>query len=398
MKNDRLAYLLNRVMSEQASEAEHTEMLDLIADPTSEADVKSELFNAYKNAGNLSDVMPEKKHQILQAIFDSDKPSGKISYLTILKSPGKWAAAALLFISLSVGIYLIRSAKQEQPQNFTKVKQDVLPGGNQATLTLADGSIISLTEAAQGKIAGEAGLTITKPADGRLLYEADPQNQVKREGYNTITTPLGGKYEVILQDGTQVFLNSGSKIVYPVSFNHTSRKVTLVGEAYFQVSKDPRRPFIVSTPPANGLQGQDIEVLGTHFNINAYEDENSYVTTLVEGSVKVVTETTKDDRLLIPGQQSVLSAQSLDVRKANVDAALAWRNNFFYFTDLPVKNMMRQLARWYNIEVIYEKEIPAIGFWGQISMNKKLSEVLELIEETNGAHFRIEGRKVFVSQ
>lgn len=397
MKNERLADILNRVMTEQASEAEHKEMLDLIADPDNEQEVKQQLFEAYQNAGDLTDVVPETRQQILQAIFESDRELKTTKPGNNFGSMSRWIAAAVAVILLSIGIYWVTSTQLTNKPKLAREKQEVLPGGNRATLTLANGSVISLTEVNQGKIATEAGLTITKLADGRLVYRPIPGSEEDSKGYNTISTPFGGKYEIIFQDGTRVLLNSGSKITYPLVFNDKQRKVTLTGEAYFEVSKDPHRPFIVNTPAVNGIQGQDIEVLGTQFNINAYADEYSYVTTLVEGRVKVATGKTMQEGLLKPGQQSIVR-QSLEIRAANLDAALAWKNNLFYFSDLPVKDIMRQLVRWYDIEVIYDEDVPSIGFWGQISRNKKLSEVLESIEETNGVHFRIEGRKVFVTK
>lgn len=394
--HERLAYLLNRLMAEEASEAEHEEMLQLIGDPAHEQHAKNKLFTAYQTAGNLQDLPSEKSQQILEAILQSGpivaRPATKHRILPFRR----WAAAAaVLIICASAGFYFLKSSQTEPPKQAA-VQHDAPPGGNKATLTLANGKVISLTDAGNGKIATDAGLVITKQADGQLLYEVAGTEEAT-DGYNTITTPYGGKYEIVLQDGTRVILNSGSKITYPLSFGKTQRKVTLTGEAYFEVAKDESRSFIVATPGTNGVLGQEISVLGTHFNVNAYEDEQAFVTTLLEGSIKIAAENNLGDKLLKPGQQAVIR-QSITVSNANVDAAVAWTNDLFYFTDLPLKDMMRKLARWYDVEVVYQGEVPSIGFWAQISKNKNLSEVLATIETTNSIHFKIEGRKLIVSQ
>ncbi|MGN6417460.1 MAG: FecR family protein, partial [Pseudobacter sp.] len=156
-------------------------------------------------------------------------------------------------------------------------------------------------------------------------------------------------------------------------------------------------PFIVNIPARNNIQEQEIRVLGTHFNVSAYSDEQAAVTTLVEGSVKVILEKSHEEKLLRPGQQAVVK-ESISVSQANVDAALAWTNDLFYFTDLPLKDMMRQLSRWYDVEIVYEGELPQIGFWAQISKKRSLAEVLASIETTNSIHFRIEGKKLTVTK
>lgn len=390
-KNERLTYLMRLVMAEKASDTEHSEMLQLINEAENETLAKEELLHAYRNAENLADIHPHQARQILEAILQSDKqiekPNFKLHHLRNL------VAAAVILVCLSVGFYLLRNKiDNQQPQPMAQ--HDVLPGGNRAILTLADGKIISLSDADAGKIAKEAGLIITKKADGQISYEV-VDNRQEIGGFNTIETPYGGKYEVVLQDGTKVTLNAGSKLTYPLAFDKHSRKVVLTGEAYFEVSKDSTRPFFVNTPEAKGIQAQEIKVLGTHFNVNAYEDEQAYITTLAEGSVSIAT--AGAERVLKPGQQSTVK-QSIQVDEGNINAALAWKNDVFYFTDLPIQDMMRKLSRWYDIEVVYEGEIPSIVFLAQLSRKKKLSEVLEALEETNRVHFRIEGRKVFVKR
>lgn len=383
-------------MAEQASDAEHTEMLQLIQDPANELDAKRTLLHAYQTSTNLCDLSPEKQEQILTAVLQSDKEDIAQTVKLKLFSLKNLAVAAVLLICTSIGFYFLKPVSSRSDRKIAQ-QEDVLPGRKQTTLTLADGSVISLSEANKGKIATETGLVITKQADGKLVYEVLDHGRGPISGFNTIATPYGGKYEITLQDGTRVILNSGSKITYPLSFAKENRTVILTGEAYFEVAKEMNRPFIVHTPSINGISGQDVRVLGTHFNINAYPDEQAFITTLLEGSVKIETENTIEGRLLKPGQQATIK-QSIVVSSANVDAAIAWTNDLFDFTDLPLKDMMRKLARWYDIEVVYQGEVAPIGFWAQISKNKKLSEVLASIETTNSIHFKIEGKKVIVSQ
>jgi ferric-dicitrate binding protein FerR (iron transport regulator) len=214
---------------------------------------------------------------------------------------------------------------------------------------------------------------------------------------NTVSTPYGGQYKVLLPDGSKVYLNAGSTISYPFFFDQKTRSVSLSGEAYFEVAKDKSRPFVVSVPRTVNVPDQKITVLGTHFNISAYPDERAYTTTLLEGSVKVSSSEKNISEVLVPGQQAVL-AKTLKIGPADTDGALAWKNGVFYFANQPIDRVMRELERWYNIEVQYQGEMPRVGFWGQISRNKMLSDVLRDLEYTNSIHFKIEGRRVTVMQ
>ncbi|WP_342332582.1 FecR domain-containing protein [Pedobacter sp. FW305-3-2-15-E-R2A2] len=397
MENARLAYLLQKAIEDEISDEERMEMLNLMEDPSQEEGVKQLLFDAFQRPKPLEDVSASTRNQILEAVLKSDPGTyrSKVAFPTGVQ---KWAIAAVIaFISLFAVFFII--SRNDQPvvvQSMAKHQNDIAPGGNRATLTLADGSEISLTDASKGTIANQYGLVITKKADGQLLYEMSHQEMEHSEGYNTITTPLGGKYEVLLQDGTRVLLNSGSSVTYPLAFKKDSRRVTLKGEAYFEVAKDQHRPFFVSTPGIRNIPGQEIQVLGTHFNISAYADDDAYVTTLLEGSVKLSVLGARDGKILKPGQQAKVDEQQVKISDGDINAALAWKNDVFYMVDQPIENVMRQLSRWYNIEVSYAAAVPKIGFWAQISRRKKLSEVLDVLEQTNGVHFKIEGRKVIV--
>ncbi len=305
-------------------------------------------------------------------------------------------AASILLIS-GVGYLLFRSKTNDQ---FVVAKQYDLPAGtNKAMLTLSDGSVIDLNKDIVGKVATEAGLEITKAKDGTLVYtttEAKP----KSAGFNTISTPAGGQYAVVLPDGSKVWLNAGSSLKYPTTFAKNGRNVILTGEGYFEVAHvdgiKGRVPFSVSVVKGNS-QMQKLEVLGTHFNINAYADEPYVKSTLLEGSVKIVLNDGKT-RLLKPGQQAKLNNQNIDIQSADTDMEVAWKKGEFVFRE-DLRSAMRKVARWYNVEVVYDDTAPGnliLGGW--MSRGTNISEVLNHIQLTGKVHFKLEGRRVIVSK
>lgn len=396
MEQDRLDYLLRRTLNKEATVEERLEMQQLMEDPAREKEVKELLYACYEQPKALMDLIPQKRDHILQAIFQSVPTMAEEIPVRKLRM-FKWqAAAAILFALLSIGVYFMFVANPVGLEQTAGLQQnDIGPGKNRATLTLSDGSVITLDDALKGTIASQSGLKITKNAEGQIVYEVNRQEDESTDGFNTITTPYGGHYDVLLQDGSKVSLNAGSSITYPLSFKKGTRKVTLIGEAYFEVARDKARPFIVATPAVNGIMAQEIQVLGTHFNVCAYADEKSYVTTLLEGSVKVSTENNPEGKILKPGEQATVR-NAIRLSSADTEAAIAWKNGVFHFMDQPIENIMRQISRWYDVEISYRGTVPTIGFWVQISRKKKLSEVLESLEETNGVHFKIEGRRVIV--
>lgn len=302
------------------------------------------------------------------------------------------AAAAVVLMVLSFGGYFYFQNKSVETENRLAVNtHDVDPGGNKATLTLADGSTISLTDANNGELAKQSGVKISKSKNGELVYSVVASDATPL-AFNTISTPKGGIYQVNLPDGTKVWLNAASSIKFPTTFAQLSqRKVELEGEAYFEVAKNKKVPFVVST------SGQQVQVLGTHFNISSYSDEGELKTTLLEGSVKVVAANTI---VLKPGQQSNLKRNGsgdLKVSKANIAQVMAWKNGFFHFEKENLHEVMRQLSRWYDIEVIYEVDRHDDEFMGDIPRGIKLSEALKILS-FEGTQFRIEGRKLIVKK
>ena len=304
----------------------------------------------------------------------------------------KYVAAASIIAFISAGGYYIFHQQTPKDQFALDKLHDIKPGSNKAMLTLANGSQIPLTGAKNGILTTQGHTTITKAADGKVVYEADGNGKATEVAYNTITTPRGGQYQVVLPDGSQVWLNAASSITYPVAFNGHERKVTMTGEAYFEVIHNAAKPFRVVAGT------QTIEDLGTHFDVNSYADEPVYRTTLIEGSVRVSLNATKTVKLL-PGQQADVTANSnnLQVKPGDIDEAVAWKNGKFRFNDEQLGGIMRQVSRWYNVDVSYDDEsLKNRTFAGITTRFGNVSELLHMLELTGEVKFKIEGRRIIV--
>lgn len=294
-------------------------------------------------------------------------------------------AASIVLFCLVGSYYYFRSGNTSE-QIHVVVANDILPGKNTATLTLANGKKIALENAHNGELAREAGVLITKRSDGQLVYEIKDAGDAAGSENNTLTTARGETYRVRLPDGSLVWINAATTLTYPASFaSLKNRTVELNGEAYFEVEKDKAKPFIVKTSQ------QELVVLGTHFNVNSYTDEAQTVTTLLEGAVKINNKTQ-----LKPGEQARLSADgNIHVAKANVEEALGWKNGFFLFDQDDLPTVMRQISRWYNINVKYEGEIPKASFDGKVYRSLNLSKALEVLRYAN-VKFRLEGKTIII--
>ncbi|RYG20327.1 MAG: FecR family protein, partial [Chitinophagaceae bacterium] len=343
----------------------------------------------------------EAKTQIWQAIEEQTELIPKTNYITWLKVAA--AAVVLFFIGFVINNQI---KKQFNNQNIAKNKAEAIkPGGNKATLTLADGSKISLTDATNGVIAKQAGINITKTKNGELIYTVVSAASAKTKNlYNTIETPRGGQYQINLPDGTRVWLNAESSLKYPTAFNNNERLVELKGEAYFEVAKLSARkggrvPFKVNSEIGEG-RNQQVEVLGTHFNINTYTDEPNNKTTLLEGKVRILNLSSLASNILKPGQQSVIAASSPSVLVRNVDAedAIAWKDGFFSFNDENLQTIMNKISRWYNVDISYRGAKMDKLFGGRISRFNSVNEVLETLQATGDVHFKIEERRILVMQ
>ncbi|WP_146113686.1 FecR family protein [Sphingobacterium gobiense] len=294
-----------------------------------------------------------------------------------------WAAAAVLLICL-FGLYLYNDTSQKttpETQRYTKLV-DVAPGSNKAMLKTADGSVIVLNEAQEGIIMGDE-ITYTNGSE-----VAEPANSGDGEVRYELSTPNGGTYRVTLDDGSIVWLNAASKLVYPAKFSQHERKVEIEGEAYFEIQKDAKRPFRVTTGD------QTVEVLGTSFNINAYPNERFVRTTLVEGKVKVGHKDELSSSIYLrPGQQSILkNGGDISVREANLMEQVGWKEGLFYFDETALADAMLQLGRWYDIEIRYDGDVSRTYFYGQIPRSKSLKSVLNILEESN-VRFRLTKEK-----
>jgi transmembrane sensor len=297
-------------------------------------------------------------------------------------------AAAVATIIVSAGIWFLKNETKENPTQQSVYMNDIAPGKIGATLTLASGKKIQLTDAAKGEIAKEAGIMITKSADGQLVYELKGVAN-EPDKINTLTTSNGETYQLRLPDGSVVFLNAASSLTYSTSLIALGkRRVTLHGEAYFQVAKDKTHPFIVKT------KKQEIEVLGTHFNVDSYGDEVVEKTTLVEGRVRM--SSAGREAILKPGEQGRLEGRAIRVTEVDTDLAIAWKNGLFVFDDEPLHSVMRRIARWYNVEVTYEGVDQNELYGGSVSRYDHVSKVLRKLELTGGIHFKIEGRNIKV--
>jgi ferric-dicitrate binding protein FerR (iron transport regulator) len=303
----------------------------------------------------------------------------------------RWIAAAATLVAVSLtGLYFWSAHKPHQTAAgappVTISHNDLLPGGNKATLLLGDGSTVNLGTAKNGVIRKVAGTLIDKQ-DGQLRYNVSAAYPAPE--MNTIQTPRGGQYQVILPDGTKVWLNAASSLAYPTAFTGADREVKLNGEAYFEVAGNKGKPFKVM------VGDMQVNVLGTHFNVMAYEDENAIKTTLLEGAVKVTNE--GGSHLLKPGQEGSVDRQSgafrlLDV---NADEAVAWKNGVFKFGGASIESVMREIVRWYDVDVEYQGRTNE-HFRGTISRSVNASEVFKMLELTGAVHFTIDKKKIIV--
>ncbi|WP_343567672.1 FecR domain-containing protein [Sphingobacterium sp.] len=338
-------------------------------------------------AGKMSEsrqkiVLGNIKKQIQQGTQERDKPKFSIGW-------PYWAAAACLLLFIFTMLFWQQQTSPVQADINLLRMQDttgdvVNPGGNSATLRLANGTVLELDKQASGIVMGESityenGKSIAAAALDKQAMAADPSKLILE-----LATPLGGIYQITLPDGTKVWLNAGSSLKYPMSFAKNERRVRLEGEAFFEVTKDSARPFRVLS------KGQEIEVLGTAFNVNAYPDNTAIKTTLVKGKVKLSNNNRYSEAIyLLPGQQST-NTNNGKIQLANVDTApfTAWKEGLFYFDETPLSDALQQIGRWYNVEVKYKGEVPQTHFYGRIKRSKPLRDVLDVLEE-GGLRFEL---------
>lgn len=316
-----------------------------------------------------------------------NKPAPPVHQVHFLRRRSfRYAAAVLLLLSAGAYIWTTNQNKDQQLADGNKPSRVIAPGSEGAILTLADGSQVVLDSLGNGVVANQSGVQVLLQ-NGQLTYDGSSKETV----YNTITTPKGRQFRLQLPDGSKVWLNAASSVKYPTTFAGKERGVELEGEAYFEVAQNASLPFKVKVGDAT-----EVEVLGTSFNINSYKDEAAIRTTLLDGAVRL--NAYQQSQTLKPGQQAVVKpakAQLEVVNNADLDKVMAWKNGLFNFEDASLEEVMRQLERWYDIEVTYAKGIPAIRFGGEINRQNTLQDVLQILEKSN-VHFRFEDSRKLV--
>lgn len=307
----------------------------------------------------------------------------------------RWmAAAAILIISMGGIIYTFYNKKNEAVAKTpeSKTTNEILPGSNKATLTLNNDSTILLDDVAAGSLARQGNMLVNKTNDDKLVYTSTgTQTSPEKIEYNTVRTPKGGQYQVLLPDGTKVWLNAASSIHFPTSFTENQREVNITGELYFEVAHDAKRPFIVHSGNTS------VQVLGTHFNIMGYDNEEALRATLIQGSIKISKE--NKTALLHPGEQMQVNEKIFKlVKNADVDAELAWKNGLFNFKDAGIEAIMKQVERWYNITVKFEGDLPEKQFNGMVPRNVTLVELMEILSFYDDMQSTIDGTTITIKR
>ena len=338
-----------------------------------------------------SEIDTEERFAELAAIRNSLLGQIKQDKAKVRRLWPRIAAAASVLLALTAGYLYWRTA----PSATTPVTAgiDIGPGGNKAILTLANGGKVNVSQAKNGQLAIQGSDVISKTANGQITYQTNRPKKTdltEPAGFNTLSTPAGGQYGLVLSDGTRVFLNARSSLTYPTRFTGKDRTVVLTGEAYFEVAHDTKQIFYVKS------RGQLIEDIGTQFNVNAYEDERSVKTTLIEGRVKITVN--KHHKILVPGQQAVSYGQDLELAKdADMDEATSWKEGYFNFNTETLETAMKKIARWYDVEIEYKNDaLRGKPLGGTISKYKNVSQILKKMELTGAIHFKLTGRKIIV--
>jgi ferric-dicitrate binding protein FerR (iron transport regulator) len=377
MQDNRLAYLFERYLNGTSTNAENIELSTYILTPE-HAETIERLKEEYwgKTEGEIMSDDEVEKH--LSKILQPSQT--KFRFISLKKV----AVAASVIFSLGLSAYFAffkNEKKKGEIVNVPALKDVEAPKGTKAMITLADGrqvSIDSLTTITQGNV------QVTKTTDGKVVYSGKTSEVV----YNTLTNPRGSRViDITLADGSHVWLNAGSSITYPVAFTSNERKVSMTGEAYFEVSHNSSMPFVVSKADVQ------VQVLGTHFNVNAYDDESDIKVTLLEGSVKVLKGNSSN--VIKPGQQARIASDINIINVVDLEQVMAWKNGNFKFSHTDLKVIMREIGRWYDVEVIYEGNIPVQLYNVGVPRTANVSEVLKGLEYT-GAHFSVEGKKIIV--
>ncbi len=376
-----IEFLLVRYLDGKASDAERAQLSEYLASETDDAEWEGLIEELMMAEPETEDYT----RRDFQPVLDGILKKKKVVRMKILR----WAVAACIILLAGIGGYIVMmkedgttTVAETQVERF---KNDVSPGSFRAKLTLADGTEVLLDTAMAGQIARQGG-TIVKNENGELVYEAAKESAEMM--YNTLTTARGESYHTKLSDGTKVYLNAGSSIRFPVAFIGNERRVEITGEAYFEVVHNEKMPFKVS------VNGMEVHDLGTEFNVNAYSNEKAMVTTLLSGSAQVLRGNSV--QLMAPGEQVEASQDKLTlVRGGDVDAATAWVKGVFRFNDIKIEALMRQMERWYDVQVVYEDKVNS-HFIATIPRGTTLINALKILEQTGGVKFKVDKKIVTV--
>lgn len=387
MDQQTIIHLLEKHAARQLSPAEATSLEQWLQ--TADAGTYHQLLQLsdVPDSYKLYPPMPEHLASRIEAGLDAIDGRGRIVRMRWLRI----AAAAVILAAVVTGGWMMMQHMRQQSATVAggPFIHDVKPGGNRATLTLGDGSVISLDEAENGNLGTQGNVKVVKLDSGQLAYQA--KDDVGEVVYNTLNTPRGGQFRITLPDGTKVWINAASSLHFPTAFRGKERLVELKGEAYFEVAQNAAMPFKVK------LNDMTVTVLGTSFNVMAYDDEGYTSTTLVSGAVRL--ETGSANTLLKPLQEGVLKqgGSAIAVKQANLPKVMAWKDGMFYFEKADINQIFRQLVRWYDVEPVFEGGVPQKKFVGIMSRNTTLAGVLKILEAAdNNVKFRIEGKKVYI--
>lgn len=402
--------LIDKYAAETLSEEEARELARMLEDENQRAAIEELISESYMSNEYASPETTGQKARFEQLMQERMKQAGgtvvpSAHRIHLLRTAWlRYAAVFLLTIGLATLVYLqINKPRTDQSVTYSnrQMPTEIGPGSEKAILTLADGTTIELDKANTGAIAKQGSSSIIKLEDGQVAYNTNelPQHQVMM---NNISTPRGGQFRLTLPDGTGVWLNAASSITYPVAFTEQERRVQVSGEVYFEVAKNKHKPFIVDINDKATVQ-----VIGTHFNIHSYPDENDIQTTLIEGSISLMagqSTVARSPVILKPGQQAVmnvkrqtLSRHLFQVRTVDTSQAIAWKHGIFNFNGADLQSVMKQLERWYDIEVQYEHAVPSIIFKGKMYRNVKLADVLDMLTAM-GVRYKMEGKTIIIKE
>lgn len=394
MRETRLAYLLDRYVHRLCTEEEKQELMALMDDPANDGVIRDLVDKIVAETGIERTLSETSAAAILQTILGADTSSGMVYHQKTVSTRRiihrRWLQVAAVLITAAGLLYLFADGNGEKdasPVVQMNAEISVHPGGDRAYLTTADGRTVSLDSLSNGVLGGVQENVVKE--GGMLTYTPLSAGQ-DEVAHNTLSTPRGGQFAIVLSDGTKIWLNASSSLYYPTFFTGSEREVALTGEAYFEVAPDKQKPFLVN------VGDMRVEVLGTHFNVNAYSNESAIRTTLLEGSV-VVRDGTASAKLR-PGQEGVVSwndGQLAVVDDADIATAVAWKHGMFQFSKADIQTVMRQVSRWYNVDVIYGGELPKQVFDGKISRSAELSDMLEILKLSD-VELSVEGNKIMI--